>query len=113
MGIQHPDHPGHEGYIVGFVTREGVQRDSGIYRELGYPEKEERVVEMVAAACDCGWRSPRWRPSARTTYSPYSINDSEADHERMYQLWDRHLQLDVVGPSHPVARELAAEVGSR
>ena len=95
MGIFNSDYPGHEGHIVGFVTREGVSAGSGIYRELGYPDQEERVVERVAAACECGWRSAHWTPSERTEYGPYCVFDSERDHDRMVALWQRHLEQDV------------------
>lgn len=100
MGWVREEHPDHEGYVIGFVCREGCEQDSGLYRELMYPADDtRRDVELLAAGCDCGWRSPRWFPSRRkpATWSPWSVAASEDDEERALELWRRHLALDVDG----------------
>ena len=71
MGWFSAEHPGHEGFIVGYVR--ATATSSALWRELGYGDESERVlVERLSVACDCGWRSPRfhtpfgvvaqWRP---------------------------------------------------
>jgi hypothetical protein len=98
MGWQHDEHPDHEGYLVGFVTREGCSPEAGQYRELTYPADDvTREVGRLGAGCDCGWRSPRWLPSSKkpATWTPYSVSASEDDKERAFELWQRHLSLDV------------------
>lgn len=93
MGLLRDGFPGHEGHAVGFVLRDGVSPDSGIYRELAYPEdKSERKVDLIAAGCECGWRSPRWKPIKPATWSPYTLSESEEDEERVHALWSEHLE---------------------
>lgn len=84
--------PGHEGHAVGFVPRDGYSKGSGILRELGYPDRETRQVEMIAAACECGWRSPHFRPEQPTEYGPFSVFCTERDDEVVFQLWDLHMK---------------------
>lgn len=95
MGLVRNGFPDHEGYAVGFVMREGTDNS---LRELACPaDNEEKQVLAIAAACDCGWRSPRWKPARSTRWSPYSIFASEADEERVHMLWSKHLDEAKVG----------------
>jgi hypothetical protein len=100
MGWFHEEHAAHEGYVVGFVARDGCAADSGLYRELGYPRDDDtrQVVECLSAGCDCGWRSPRWAPQRPAQWWPFSVAVCEADKERAHQLWRRHVELDVIAP---------------
>jgi hypothetical protein len=91
MGYFRDSHPGHEGYAVGIVTREDCDPGSGIYRELSYPETAVRPVEFIAAACDCGWRSPRFVPEYGADWSPCTVNTTERDDVRIEELWADHL----------------------
>jgi hypothetical protein len=113
MGWQ-SEHSEHEGYVVGFVTREGCSPESGLYRELMSPaDNVTRDVEQLAAGCDCGWRSPRWFPSRRKPahWWPHTVAASEEDEERVHELWRRHLALDVDGDHRAGAS--AARPGAR
>jgi hypothetical protein len=93
MGYFREDRPGHEGYAVGFVTRESTGIRSGLYRELAYPDDAgPRRVELLAAGCDCGWRSPRFTPSSPPTWAPYSVGTCEADDDRVRRLWCQHME---------------------
>jgi hypothetical protein len=83
MGWLREDYPDHEGYMIGFVLREGCDRGSGLYRELMYPlDATTRRVELLAAGCDCGWRSPRWSPKKPADWGPWSVFASEDDDAR-------------------------------
>jgi hypothetical protein len=84
----------HEGYAIGYVVREGTDE---VYRELSYPDQDPRLVALVAAGCDCGWRSPRWVPTGRAEWRPFSVMLGSADEQRVHTLWRRHLELDVIG----------------
>lgn len=100
MGWVHPDYSGHEGVVVGYVRREGGPPGSDLYRELAFPldaEAAARPADRIAAGCRCGWRSPRWSPSAPATYGPFAVLASQDDQERARQLWERHLVIDVGG----------------
>ena len=92
MGYFRDELPGCEGHAVGFVTQDDCQADSGLYRELAYPrDRESRLfVEMVAAGCVCGWRSPRWRPAPGTRWMPFTVCTEKRDEDRVYQLWAKH-----------------------
>lgn len=81
----------HEGYLVGFVVRDGCRDDDPLLRELEYPRDncDRTDVRAIAAACECGWRSPRWRARV-VEWSPYCVWASEADEERGRQLWSEH-----------------------
>ncbi len=81
----------HEGYVVGFVTQDRCSADSGILRELGYPrDNEERPVKVIAAGCDCGWRSTRWRV-LKATWHPFSMDVDDFDDERALKAWKKHV----------------------
>ena len=96
------NNPGHEGYPVAFVHR--LNKDGsecrGLYRELGYPLDDEirDDIAVISAGCECGWRSPHWRPSAwwegekRHTprWYPCSASISERDEDRVRELWREH-----------------------
>lgn len=101
MGWFSSDTPDHEGYAVGFVTlvKDG-RRCDGIYRELGYADEDVARIDMVSAACECGWRSPRWKPSPWRNskgeytvpdFSPHTVFISEADEDRALELWREHV----------------------
>lgn len=93
MGWFRDSHPGHEGFAVGMVTRDQCNPASGLYRELSYPRDDaQRVPERIQAGCDCGWRSPHWKPESGAGYHPYSVGLSERDDERVHDLWNGHLE---------------------
>lgn len=91
----------HEGYAVGFVT---VVKDgrscSGVFRELGYADEEVQRIEKVAAACECGWRSARWRPLPwredgklhLPDFSPHVVFISQEDEDKAHDLWKEHVE---------------------
>lgn len=93
MGMM-SDFPEHEGYPVGFVTRDGCDESSGLYRELEYPRDSDgdRTVKLIAAACDCGWRSPRFPASTGTQWWPSCIFASEVDDARVHALFKEHIE---------------------
>lgn len=84
---------GHEGYVVGYVR----EPKSGLVRELGYHPDDDRPVEchvdFFAAACDCGWRSPRFVAPLRATYAPHIVllEDDQLE-EAARELWSKHLR---------------------
>lgn len=91
MGIFREGVTGHEGYAVGFVTKDGFPKSAHQLRELSYPTDDgARDVEMVSAGCDCGWRSPRWPPAAATRWTPYIVLTAPDDDERVHELWYQH-----------------------
>ena len=107
------EHPGHDGLVVGLVQQDGGE-DAGLYRELQYPiDVTVRRVELVAAGCECGWRSPRWSPRVPTEWrpwtqwGPWSVFAPAEDDERALALWRRHVALDVGGDRRSGAGELA------
>lgn len=94
MGYFRDSHPGHEGYAIGHVVRPGCTPDSGLYRELGYPDDAtDRRVELISAGCECGWRSPRFRPEKPTDWSPFVVHTTERDDKRVEELWVGHIEL--------------------
>lgn len=108
MGWLYEEHAAHEGYVIGYVVRDGCAPESGLYRELGYPRDNiDRRVACIAAGCDCGWRSPRWVPQLPTEWGPFSVLASEADEDRARELWRRHLELDVI-TAHPLRIDATA-----
>lgn len=72
MGWFHEGQPGHEGFFVGFVSREGT---TSLWRELGYPDQGTHTLERLAVGCDCGWRSTHFPPPAivRASWAPSSV----------------------------------------
>ncbi len=126
MGII-SDNPGHEGYLRGYVAPDPAWPET--LRELGAEYgRDQKVtpIAWVAMACECGWRSPRWRPrswwytgeaaecptpgtkSERCTpeWVPSTVVVSKVDREIGYVLWDEH---DRQCASDPIerAREIA------
>src|SRR5438128_932455 len=98
MGWFDSDYPGHEGHAVAFVERE--RTSSGLLRELAYPDDSSPRADILeaAAACECGWRSPRFLPRAsgeKPEWHPFAVFLSEADDERVRALWRRHLTADA------------------
>lgn len=91
MGMFRDGAVGHEGFGVSFITQDGVPLGSGHFRELAYPmDDKEHAVEMLAAGCECGWRSPRWPPMAATRWAPFIVHTTGNDEEKVRQLWDEH-----------------------
>jgi len=98
----------HEGYTAGLVRRAGCDESSGLLRELEYPRDSDRndvPVRMVAAACTCGWRSPRWQPRHGTFWHPNMVELQPYDQELSDALWGEHadhmLGLKRIGqPAH-------------
>lgn len=100
MGIFRDELPGHEGYAIGFVTREGCPPDSGLYRELEYPrDRDPAWPLLISAGCECGWRSPRWKPLPGTTWSPFTVDVQDADDARVRRLWAAHADEAAREPS--------------
>lgn len=93
------EHPDHDGMVIGLVPE-----DAGRYRELAYPrDVTRRCVALLAAGCECGWRSPHWSPSQPTewrswmSWGPWSVCASVEDEARAWALWRRHVERDVIG----------------
>lgn len=40
MGWFYEQHAAHEGYVIGYVVRDGCAPEAGLYRELGYPRDD-------------------------------------------------------------------------
>lgn len=90
----------HEGYIVGLVRLNG--RDSKSWRELSYFNRDNDAVgdiQLIQAACTCGWRSARIVAPYGTFYSPHHIATSPEMEEIAHQLWLLH-----AAPWPPVVR---------
>ena len=113
MGVTREGFYDHEGYAVGYVTREGCASDSGIYRELGYPDMNDypsSAIVRIGAACTCGWRSQVFRPR-RDEEAPYTgplpqwmphiVLLSHYDDELVHKLWDRHIANDCTQETKP------------
>jgi len=89
---------------------------------MGTVPRTTRVGRELAggrwpAACGvpCGWRSPRWVPPRPAEWGQGTVWASEADEERARQLFQRHLELDVIA-DHPLRVDAAAtraELGRR
>lgn len=104
MGWFHDDAPGCEGYIVGLV------RESGRYRELRYPHDNKSMrPHAVQGACECGWRSSRFRTPLRAEYGPFSVhmNDERAE-EEIRELWRAHIATPHVKVPNRACLDLAA-----
>lgn len=96
MGWFSSDHPGHEGYLVAFVAK---RSDSGLVRELGYPEDDEPIptgrIDFVAVGCECGWRSPRLAAPPRTEWFPHCVELSDERAENGARLiWWEHVHSE-------------------
>lgn len=104
MGWFDDAHPGHEGYLVGFVRR--VQ-SWVLWRELGVEDDSERVLlERLAVGCDCGWRSPHFHPpfGVLAHYQPHTVTlrpkvDNESGREIVWRaeegvraIWRQHVE---------------------
>jgi hypothetical protein len=101
MAWVHREYPDHEGVVVGYVRREGDPSGAELYRELAFPldaDAAARPADCIAGGCRCGWRSPRWSPSAQATCGPFSVLASQDDQERARRLWERHLLIDGGDP---------------
>ncbi len=97
MGWCDMDMPGHEGYLRGYVLRDEGQPERSLLRELGYPDDGTHdghpiQIKRLAAACDCGWRSPQWMPWEPAEGGPYVVYASERDEELGRQLWVEHVE---------------------
>lgn len=53
MGMSHDHHPGHEGFLVGFL------RLDGRWHQVDGSTADRTKVTAVSVECSCGWRSPR------------------------------------------------------
>ena len=86
--------PQHAGYVVGYVSA-GLQE-----RELGARDHRDRSPMLVSGGCACGWRSPRWIPTASTIWraSTTSVEASASDAELAIEMWRRHLVDPSFGP---------------
>jgi hypothetical protein len=100
----------HEGYAKAYVT------DNGSLRELGFPQDVQDLarVEFVSAACECGWRSPRFY-TPRAQYVPFIVCLPAEDDEKVHALWKEHIAhvralqrvgLPLTRPLHRHGREL-------
>jgi hypothetical protein len=103
--------PKHEGYLIGFVEREGVTPGpgaDGLLRECSYPKDDHpRRLVAISAGCDCGWRSPRWLPSEPAEWLPHMVEAAVEEEERGRRAWHRHLEQEGAGgsPEQPDAHE--------
>ncbi len=106
MGWQSSDAPGHEGFLVGLVQDEAA-RDG--WRELRSPgdDEERKNVDRFQAGCTCGWRSPRFRSPAGTSWWPF-ILDLPKLHEDLEdvarEMWCQHWRLPDALASRAEAR---------
>lgn len=97
MGWTNDAHPGHEGYLVAFVTD-----GEGRLRRLGYPRNDQSIdrVHAIAVACECGWQSPRYHAPYGTKWHPFSVVLPERDSSFLEAcangLWHRHLESDAL-----------------
>ncbi|TQF12009.1 hypothetical protein FJV41_31270 [Myxococcus llanfairpwllgwyngyllgogerychwyrndrobwllllantysiliogogogochensis] len=92
MGFFREELRGHEGYPIGFVAREGTDEGAQLYRELQSPgDTGTRQVDVIAAGCECGWRSASWKPAQPTRWVPFSVFESEEDEARVHALWAEHV----------------------
>lgn len=87
---------GHEGWLAGFVHKENAP---SLLRELGYPDdsRERTDVCALAAACECGWRSPHFRPRYTIggpicEWSPFIVHAAASDEDKARLLWAAHVQ---------------------
>lgn len=109
MGVQRDGFYDHEGYPVAYVEREGCGEGSGIFRELGYPDKGEYssgAIVRLGAACSCGWRSMVFMPrigEKPPEWMPCSVMLSHYDDELVHRLWDRHIANDCTADTKPHA----------
>lgn len=100
MGWFDDDHPGHEGFLVGFIPR----TDSRVlWRELASPTDREPVPHLarLAVGCDCGWRSSHfpvpaglradWHPYAVTLTGHHGDERTETLLAAPHVLWRAHL----------------------
>lgn len=94
MGWFDESHPGHEGYLVGFV------QVGGLWRELGYvagDDKPIKPIARIAVGCDCGWRSTHLQAPYGTAWHPYSVGP-DYEHERFrnsgmaLKLWEEEIE---------------------
>jgi hypothetical protein len=108
MGWQSEDAPGHEGGLIGLVPAPGAGEPGGLrrvrdegsggWRELHSPRDDVELenVKMFQAGCTCGWRSPRFRAPAGTSWWPFSLELPEL-HEDLEdlaaELWSQHCRL--------------------
>jgi hypothetical protein len=95
MGLFDSDCPGHETYAIALVTRDNCDPESGLYRELQYPnDKEKRSdIRRLACGCECGWRSSHFAPSvvAPPMWGPFSPFLCKRDEDRIHELGCAHL----------------------
>ena len=119
MGWIDPERaPDHEGYVVGLI--DVGTRGWKNWRELRYPcDAEPRVtgIEMLQAACSCGWRSrmhhaPIVRPPK---WYPYAIVADEETEEGALVLWREHVEAELARPKNEsgTLRGVAAAHGAR
>lgn len=40
MGWEYEEHAAHEGYVIGYVARDGCALEACLYRELAYPRDD-------------------------------------------------------------------------
>lgn len=121
MGWCDPEVEGHEGYVVGLVDvgTNGWKR----WRELRYPEDKEAPaapIEMLQAACDCGWRSRRFHAPIINPpkWAPYMVLVDEETEEGALVLWREHVRAEATRPDlavnlRRVAIDARAKAGAR
>ncbi|HLF10108.1 MAG TPA: hypothetical protein VJA26_02750 [Gammaproteobacteria bacterium] len=94
MGWIRETSPGHEGFAVALVPRDGCDVASKLYRELDYPTDDVARTDIAAvkAGCECGWRSPNL-PFLRDAaeWYPFCVTLSEHDEERLRRQWVDHV----------------------
>jgi hypothetical protein len=88
------------------------------FRELGPADHlwaADHPVAIVQIACDCGWRSARYRPPAGTTWSPTIVElpggaVANRFEEQARALWRAHVDDHAVGQLDHGTRLDALEV---
>lgn len=111
----------HEGYLRGFEPLFPDYSTDTLLREITSSDADKRTIPLkyVCAACECGWRSPRWRPlsfwydgigaGARNVpeWTPSIVTASPEDEEIGRILWaehDRACRVDPVVEARVLAR---------
>jgi len=133
MGWQLEGVVSHEGYVVAYVNRDWVpapvkgcpivggwpvvvvpSRAGGFpLRELGsrVEDGESRIegLTLVAAGCDCGWRSTRVQLAQAMAWSPARMERVEAVEAALHAAWVEHVEQ---GSAQRLAVDMALERGT-
>lgn len=99
MGWLRDEAPGHEGFVVAYVNRDGCDDGSLLVRELLYPSDAtgRSDIQAISAGCECGWRSSHRLRTSRSDWHwfPYTAAVSDADEGWACALWSAHVKADA------------------